>query len=322
MIVVKLSDGLGNQMFQYALGRQLAISNGEEVKFDTSWFKHSNVHSGTNRSMTINGFDISFKQATRSDVSSVVRTGRVITPFRHKDTIFELFPRFWGHFFNYYKEITDEAPAVPAWAYRRRFYPEILNIQGDAYIDGYWQAYQYFEQIRDILIEDFTVPSKMSGANKRIMEQINEATSVSVHVRRGDQLDRGPSSDEFGNAERPSYYYRAGEYVTETVDTNDLQFFIFSDDPEWCKTGLNFEYPTTVVDQNDGSTDYKDMHLMRQCDHHIMASSTFSWWGAWLSENEEKIVIAPKPWKQYGYPDGIVEEWDLIPEDWLLLPDK
>jgi hypothetical protein len=322
MIIAKLSDGLGNQMFQYALGRRLALANNDTLKLDLSWFNNRDVHGGTDRTVTIDGFDIDFNPATETDINSVIRAQHVRRFFKNYIPVINIPPRLSAWLFHYYREVDERSSGNLMWAHRRRFYPGILDIDGDAYIDGYWQANRYVEGIRNILLDDFTVSTEFSGANKRTAEQIKETTAISVHVRRGDQIDRGPSSDKFGNAERPSYYYRASKYITERIDTTDVHFYIFSDDPEWCQTGLNFDYPTTVVDQNDGSTDYKDIQLMRLCNHHIIASSTFSWWGAWLCENKKQIVVAPKPWKRYGYPDGILNEWNLIPENWILLPDK
>lgn len=321
MIVVKLSDGLGNQMFQYALGRRLSLDNDAVLKLDLTWFDRRDVYGGTERSMTLDGFDVTFEPATPEDIVTVVGSRLLAGFFRRYGYVLEYAPQLAAQHFNYYRQIMQRAPPEPlSWAYRRRFHPDILAIDGDAYLDGYWQVPAYFEDIRDVLLDDFSVVSPPDDSNAATLESIDETTAVGVHVRRGDQLGRGPDSDEFGNAVRPPYYHQAARLVAGRVGADDLHFFVFSDDPAWCREGLQFEHPTTVVDHNDGSTDYEDIRLLRHCDHHIISNSTFGWWGAWLSESDPQVVTAPSPWKRYGgWPDGIVDEWEFLPEDWTVI---
>lgn len=323
MIIVKLSDGLGNQMFQYALGRRLSLANGDPLKFDLTWFEQRDWFGGTDRTMTLDGFDIDVDRATRQDIASVVGNRWLGILFPRYGHVLEHAPRPVARYFNYYRQIMERAPEESlTWAYRRRFHPDILAIEGDAYLDGYWQVPAYFEDIRNVLLEDFTVPTPPEGKNAELLQRIEDSTAVSVHVRRGDQVGRGPDTDEFGNAVPPPYYHQATGFVAETIDSSDLHCFVFSDDPEWCERRLDLDYPTTVVDHNDGSTDYEDIRLIRHCDHHVISNSTFAWWGGWLCENEEKVVTAPSPWKRYGYPDGIVDEWEFIPESWTVIRYK
>jgi hypothetical protein len=321
MIVVRLSDGLGNQMFQYALGRRLALATDQTLKLDLSWFEERGVFGGTERTVTLDGFDVVFDPATEDDVAAVIGNRRLATLLRRHGYLLERAPWLPARLFDYYREVRDEPTGEPSWPHRRRFHPAILDITGDAYLDGYWQSHRYVEEIRDVLLEEFRVSDPLTGSNERTADRIDATTAVGVHVRRGDQLDRGPESDEFGNAERPSYYRRATEYVARRIDDGEAHAFVFSDDPEWCRAELDLDHPTTVVDQNDGSTDYEDVRLLRRCDHHVVASSTFSWWGAWLCESDDQIVIAPRPWKRYGYADGVLDDWDLLPENWVLLRD-
>lgn len=321
MIIVKLSDGLGNQMFQYALGRRLALENNDVLKLDLTWFERRDVFGGTDRSMTLDGFDVDFEPATSEDIASVVGSAWLSVLFRRYGHVLEYAPRLTARYFDYYRQVMERAPGeFPSWAYRRRYHPDILAIEGDAYLDGYWQVPRYFEDIRDVLLDDFRVRTSPDRENAGTLGRIEETTAVSVHVRRGDQLGRGPESDEFGNAVRPAYYKKASRLVADRVGTEDLHFFVFSDDPDWCRSGLQFDHSTTVVDHNDGETDYEDIRLMRHCDHHIISNSTFGWWGAWLCQNDAKIVTAPSPWKRYGgWPDGIVNEWEFLPEDWTIV---
>jgi hypothetical protein len=203
------------------------------------------------------------------------------------------------------------------WAYRRRYYSELLDAGPDAYLDGYWQAPSYFSDIAGMIRDDFSVANPPTGNNAEMISEIESTTAVSVHVRRGDQVHQGPDWSEYGNALPETYQQKAATHIGDRVD--EPTFFVFSDDPEWAQANLNLHYPTTYVTHNDGSTDYEDIRLMRHCDHHIVANSTFSWWGAWLNDDSNKIVVAPSPWKRFGYPDGIVEDWDLYPHDWKVL---
>jgi len=318
MIIAKLSDGLGNQMFQYALGKHLACRHDTELRLDLSWFENRTAHGGTDRTITIDGFDIDFTRATEHDIQGIVGGKTAANLLRRYGHHLKYAPRLGWRYFNYVREIQDGPDEYPlSWAYRRRFYPGVFDIGPDAYLDGYWQAPEYFEESAEIIRDDFSVTEPPEGQNADTMDAIESNVAVSIHVRRGDQVEQGPDWSDYGNALPETYYEQAVKHITERI--SDPHLFVFSDDPEWARTSLEFEYPTTFVTHNDGSTDYEDIRLMRHCDHHVIANSTFSWWGAWLNSDPEKRVVAPSPWKQFGYPDGIVQEWDLIPDDWTVL---
>lgn len=318
MIIVKLSDGLGNQMFQYALGRHLSLRYDTELRFDLSWFNNRDTFAGTDRSITLDGFDVTLTPAGEDDFRRVVGGPLVMKFFRRYARLFEFAPQYPAEHLNYYREILgppDEGSVK--WAHRRRFCHAMLNTGSDAYIDGYWQTAKYFADISGVIRNDFTVSGTPKGKNADAISEIQSTTAVSVHVRRGDQVQQGPESSKYGNSLPETYHEKAAEHIGQQV-TNP-SFFVFSDDPEWAREHLELNYPTTYVTHNDGSTDYQDIRLMSHCDHHVMANSTFSWWGAWLSTNPDKIVVAPSPWKRFGYPDGVVEDWDIIPDNWVVL---
>jgi hypothetical protein len=318
MIVVRLSDGLGNQMFQYAMGRHLALRNDDDLRLDLAWFEDRETFGGTDRTVTLDGFDVEFTPASEEEVRSVLGGRLPADLLRLFGRFTEYAPRFFARRFNYHREIRGPPPGDGVtWNHRRRFYPGMFDIEGDIYLDGYYQVPDYFEDIDDTIREDFTVSTPPDEQNAATLDSIESTTAVAVHVRRGDQLEQGPDWSEYGNAVPPTYHRQAAAHIADRVD--DPHFFVFSDDPGWCRASLDLGHPTTVVDHNDGSTDYEDVRLMRHCDHYIIANSTFSWWGAWLNDDEDKHVVAPSPWKQFGFPDGIIEEWELLPDDWTVL---
>jgi len=231
------------------------------------------------------------------------------------------FPGLIGRTFHYYRELKGRSKTYPPkWAYSKTFSPKLLDIDGDAYLEGYWQTPYYFESYAETIREDFSIPEPLSGIDAEVADQISATNSVSIHIRRGDPIAYSDTSETelWGNTAQ-EYVENAIEYVEEQVD--DPHFFVFSDDLDWMKDHLELSPPTSYVTHNDGMTDYMDMELMRRCDHNVISGSTFSWWGAWLNENDDKIVLAPDPWKTDSK-KGLVKQWDLIPEDWTIIEYK
>ncbi|HQS38500.1 MAG TPA: alpha-1,2-fucosyltransferase, partial [Methylotenera sp.] len=162
------------------------------------------------------------------------------------------------------------------------------------------------EQIR----KDFTFKLALSVKNSAIIEQISQVNAVSLHVRRGDYVTNAKNA--FIGVCSLEYYRKAVEYVKNQVDKP--VFFVFSDDIEWVKSNLPIDFPCFYIDHNHGIESFNDMRLMSHCKHHIIANSSFSWWGAWLNANSEKIVIAPQQWFANN-----TNVNDLLPESWIKL---
>ena len=172
------------------------------------------------------------------------------------------------------------------------------------FVNGYWQSEKYFESIEDIIRNVFTFP-EASEQNKAIAREMAASTSVSIHVRRGDYLRYFPN-----NVLDEAYYGPAMAYFTERF--KDVHFFIFSNDISWCREHLSAER-ISFVDWNTGKDSPYDMWLMTQCKHNIIANSSFSWWGAWLNNNPEKIVIAPGRWfDEFSTPDIYCKDWVIL----------
>lgn len=294
MIIVKLWGGLGNQMFQYAAGRRLSLVRDVPIKLDTTWFEKVPKKS-TLRHYDLNAFKTVQTRATHSEITQL--RGMDITWF---PKIVKKFMRANGIFIP--KTCIDER--------HFNFDPRILELSGTAYLNGYWQSEKYFMDVSDTIRSDFGLTCVPSAFSERIADSINNSQSVSIHVRRGDYVSNSAVSS-FHGEQRLDYYLASIKHITQNIQSP--QFFVFSDDPVWSRENLKFKQPVTYVDHNGPETAYEDLWLMSLCKHHVIANSSFSWWGAWLCRNLEKIIIAPKKW----FVDENINTSDLVPETWI-----
>jgi len=171
------------------------------------------------------------------------------------------------------------------------FNPEILE-KRDTYLCGNWQNVGYFPD-ETLLRVDLSFKNELDDKNLEILKQINESESVSIHIRKGDYTN-STHTNYFFQADWMNYYGLASGVIFKKINIRPI-FFIFSDDIEWAKKNV-FAPNTVFVEENKGFDSWKDMMLMSNCKHNITANSTFSWWGAWLNKNPNKIVITPKKW--------------------------
>jgi len=190
------------------------------------------------------------------------------------------------------------------------FDSRILELKGDVHLHGYWQSEKYFKDIRETILEDFTPIRPLRGRNQKVLDEIGSSSSISVHVRRGDYVI-DPQTNKFHGICGPEYYKKAVEIIAKKVKSP--VFYFFSDDIDWVKNNLRTKFKNVYVDWNQGDQSFVDMQLMSHCRHHILANSSFSWWGAWLNRNPHKIVVAPERWFQ----ERSLDTRDLIPEGWL-----
>jgi hypothetical protein len=189
------------------------------------------------------------------------------------------------------------------------FDPNILKVSGHVYLDGYWQSERYFKDTEEIIRREFAIKRESDNANKQMADIIINTNAVSVHVRRSDYVNDTKTNETHGTCSLE--YYREGTEIIARENPNP-HFFVFSDDPIWVKRNLLINHRTTYVKHNDADKNYEDLRLMSLCKHNIIANSSFSWWGAWLNKNPEKIVIAPKAWFQTNERSSE----DLIPVTW------
>lgn len=285
MIIVKLIGGLGNQMFQYATARRLAIMHNTSLMLDISEFETYKL-----RRYALNHFNIKAEIATPKQL-------KLCKPNNKLNKLRQMFIKSYSSSFNYIKEK------------HFNFDHKILELPDKIYMDGYWQSEKYFKDIKDIIRNEFTVKYELNEKNKEPADYICNCESVSLHVRRGDYVTNPKTNAVHGTCDL-DYYHKCIALLMNKV--KQPHFFIFSDDPEWVIANLHIDYPTTFITHNEPEKDYEDIRLMSMCKHNIIANSSFSWWGAWLNANPDKIVIAPQRWFQ----DNKNDTRDLIPKSW------
>lgn len=284
MIIVKLQGGLGNQMFQYAVGRVLAYKNKVVLKYEDEALNRVGP-TGVYRLTEINAFNISASRLNKDEF-------RKILPNTCQRILDKLIMRT-SRSVRYYKEGGID------------FNESVLNFNDNYYLDGYWQSWKYFNEYKDIIKKDFTLKDEhLKKIDANLLSMINNNDTVGIHIRRGDYVANKEVNKVHGICEE-KYYKKAIEYIKNKI--KKPIFYIFSDDPEWCKKkfGDNFKIIS-------GYPGWHDMYLMSRCKHQIIANSSFSWWAAWLNDYENKIIIAPKTWfigVKYNIKDRILNNW-------------
>jgi hypothetical protein len=288
--------GLGNQMFQYAVARRLAHVHNTQVKFDLSWFAHQ---SESTRHYELDRFRLKQSFITNSD--------RVRFPKAPITKISRIFKAIQSKFqtLGPYQLILEKSLA---------FDPRILSLPDNIALMGYWQSYRYFNDIRSIIIEDFSLTESLTAQDMAIVDKIEKVPSVAIHIRRGDYVNSPKTSSVHGCCSA-AYYQRAMEYISQRIERP--HFFVFSDDMGWAKQNIQTRHQITFVDHNWPDYGRRDMTLMRLCKHNIIANSSFSWWAAWLNTSSKKIVIGPK--KYYVNKVKNRHAKDLFPPNWVRL---
>lgn len=296
MIITRLSGGLGNQLFQYAVGLSLSVKNKDILKTD--------IISLTNgaRRYSLDGFNISGAVSTEKDILDIRIPSTTDNSFLGKVRR-KLFRATEYHKLLNKKRYIVEPNSI--------FFPEILEIKNSCYLNGNWQSEKYFIDIADIVRKEFSLKNKLSEKASVFLNEIKSTESpVSIHIRRGDYISNKKTNSFHGTCS-PDYYKKATDIIEKTVTSP--KYFIFSDDIEWVEKNLKLNFPTVYVSGNN-IPDYEEMVLMSKCKHNIIANSSFSWWGAWLNNNPNKIVIAPKKWFNTN-----TNTKDLIPENWITI---
>jgi len=175
-----------------------------------------------------------------------------------------------------------------------------------------YQGEKYFKNIATKIRQEFTLKRSLSAKGQEWQEKIQTTeNSVSVHVRRGDYVQNKKTNAFHGTCDI-EYYQKALSEVEKRISDQNIEIFIFSDDIGWAKENLTFPYPTHFVSSPE-IPDYEEMHLMSLCRHNIIANSTFSWWGAWLNQNPDKIVVGPRQW----FTNKTADELDILPPEWI-----
>ncbi|MFN4276643.1 MAG: alpha-1,2-fucosyltransferase [Ferrovibrio sp.] len=289
MIVIRLLGGLGNQMFQYAFGRRLALERGVPLKLDIESFRSDKL-----RNYELGHLNIKAELAHKADLANMIPWPQRLHPRLAR------LGRYWP----------SRMPTVHERGFQ--FNPAALNCGSSAYLIGYWQSERYFSTIADTIRAEFQPVQPLSAQRIALAEQMATVNAISLHVRRGDYASNPVTLEHHGLCPIEWYVEAMGRMAERIIDP---VFFVFSDDPEWTRSNLPHRWPLVFVDPQGDGRDFEDMHLMARCRHHITANSSFSWWGAWLNPRPDKLVFAPRRW----FATNALDTRDLIPDTWSRL---
>lgn len=291
MVIVRLNGGLGNQMFQYAAGRALADRLDADLLLDTRAFEHALAFQAyTRRSYALAPFRL---RARLADAAELRRWPLWVAEAGMRLRLLRPLLRRW-HF--------ESAAAYDAG---------LGALRAPVCLVGHWQSERYFLDAAAAIRADFTLREPLGGANAALLQLARTAGSVSLHVRRGDFVSLAAAAKVHGVCSI-DYYGRAINFVRERHP--NCRFLVFSDDPQWARAELPLDASAVFATGNADQPE-QDLVLMSACSHHIIANSSFSWWGAWLGANPAKIVIAPQQWFLNAPRDASA----LIPDNWVRL---
>ena len=294
MICVRLIGGLGNQLFQYATGRALAMRHGCELLLDVSCLQTSARHV-TPRQFELDHFHHQARVATAAETRHLA----------------------WLH----------RVPAFSHWVTPWRTYVErglgynasFAELPDNTFLVGYWQSPRYFASVGGQIAAELSAARPLSPESEAVAEAMSRMPGVALHVRRGDYVTLASAASLHGSLGLP-YYGAALQRMREHV--GGARYFVFSDDIAWCREHLPLGAAEAVfVDHNTGADAWQDLLLMASCRHHIIANSSFSWWGAWLADQRygegDHAVIAPAHWFA-GQPGEDLS--DRFPAHWVVQP--
>jgi hypothetical protein len=291
MIVVKLHGGLGNQMFQYAFGRQLSLIHSTVLKYDDGFFQFNNDSTSTRREFELNVFNTKITKASNQELSQFLNKSRI------QKRLEQYFP-----FLETHRLIHEKF---------HPFDPSILLAKNNTYLSGYWQSEKYFTGCRSELLQDFILKQPPGRSSKALEERCKKNNAVAIHIRRGDYVSRKANTEYHGVCSL-EYYYKAIQLIGSKMQTPP-ELLVFSDDMPWVKEHFKPGMEFYCAEENTGQQSVYDLYFMSLCRHNIVANSSFSWWGAWLNTHRDKIVVAPKQW----YATDTIDSSQIAPESWI-----
>ena len=282
-IRIKLTGGLGNQMFQFATGFAIAKKNNVRLSLDLNYI---------NQRQLFNGFELDKVFDIYSKVS-FLNKALSLQSINFKEILNKIDVTFYN-----FKE--------PHFHYTSK----ILDIPKHSFLDGYWQSELYFKDYAKEIRKIFYFSDHLDKQNHLISNDINQSNSISIHIRRGDFLLK----------RNDNHYINLKEYYLKAINESSKffknpKYFIFTDDPSWVTDNFVLDHSYFIVAVNQDTKSFYDMHLMSLCKSNIIANSSFSWWGAWLNNKKDKIIYAPKNW----FKDKSISTDDLIPSSWNII---
>lgn len=280
MIITQITGGIGNQLFQFAAGFTVA------KRLNTKLALHFALHKlDTKRKPAIAELLPEMNWVTDNEAAQLIPSNTIgrfwqrILPFRNK---------------RFYKE--------PYF----HFDPNLMHITDHTYLKGYWQSEKYFLQEADLLRITLLDAFSRIELSSELSSKLSEENSISVHIRKGDYL-KAPYNT--------FYHQLTNDYYQKAIQKLEGRVYVFTDDVDWVQNNLDIDLPFEIVSGFYTNSMFEDMKAMMLCHHHVLANSSFSWWTAWLSHREHKIVIAPDKW----FHEGPSDTQDLIPESWIKL---
>lgn len=293
MIYVRIRGGLGNQLFQYAAARSYALDINDNLCLDLSGITNEGhnvlaLDQFNINASSVNNCNIWQKKISKLFSSLSYRIGKKINyNLSYKfDVLFSFVLNLFG-----------------VYTIDNGYMKFKKSITKNKYINGYLQSDRYFDKNKETLIKELTLKNGLSKENELLADQMKKNNSVCIHIRRGDFVDIG------GIVCTHQYYIEAVKYLKEKL--KDVEFYVFSNDINWVKENIKFPTNVNYIDKMNSS--YEEIVLMSSCNNFIISNSTFSWWGQYLSSNDDKIVIAPDKW----FVDGQRE--DIYQQNWLIM---
>ena len=283
MIYVRIRGGLGNQLFQYSAARSLADRLNVNLGLDTREY-----NAGSPFEMGLKHFNIRAEFNPKGLI-------------KHRKNGFSkyILDIALGNHKNVYKETN--------LSFNNLFH----SLPNKTYLKGYWQSEKYFENNQKNIFKDLQLIAPQSKKNIKTLENISKTNSVSLHIRRGDYVTNSAYNMKHGTCSL-DYYKKSVDYLSKSLNKN-FTIFAFSDDPEWVFKNLKLPMDIQFIEHNSSKKNYEDLRLMSQCNHNIIANSSFSWWGAWLNKSPKRTIISPKEW----YTDKNIKNIDIIPNNWI-----
>ena len=290
MIIVRYKGGMGNQMFQYAFGRQLAARTGDRLVFDpTNLLYRNNPPDFVYRNYDLDVF--------RPSADNFLAPPNLLAPL--------------------YNLRIEKLSQALSWSVNRKlpvikephFHVslELLDeVQTGAIYDGWWQSPTYFAGVEREVRRDFQFAREIIPESRKLLERIEQSNAICLNVRRTDFL-----KVDTLNATNKEYFLKGGDYLGRKL--SEPRFFVFSDDVDWCREHIRLDFPTEVVGHEHKGYKFGNyMQLMTRCRHFLIPNSSFAWWAAWLNTGKDKEVVAPRRW----FTDPTIDTSDLVPDNW------
>lgn len=288
MIFVRIWEGLGNQLFQYAYARAVSLRTSQKVFLDIRETGRLQGDAGRiERKCGLTNFRVKLPVCTNVE--------HFYPQMSERKNFFWLFYKAIMRYFVVFKYYQEPDPA---------YHDNLLKLKGNWYLQGWFQNVKYFEEYADIIKKELT-PRRKIKISRELQYLLKKKETVSIHIRRGDYK-------KIANTLSVKYYDNAMKHMCVLVDAPF--WIVFSDDIAWCKENIDFGNNVYFVGEKEALQDFEELVVMSWCKNHIIANSTFSWWGAWLNKREEKIVIGPNKWFLKGYYSNSV---DILPENWI-----